>query len=641
MADTLEKVLQRRFDRRSLLGAATKAIPLAAFARHVRGEEPLPAGQPVKVEANEREAARDFRLLFQSVTPNTRDEVTVPAGYRHSQLIGWGDPLFADVPAFEATAQTAAQQSRRFGYNVDWLDLFPLPGWEVENPRNALLVVNHEYTNPELMFKNWGGFDRQTREESAVEIEAHGLTVVEIFRDTAGRWRYLPNSIYNRRITGTTMMRVTGPAAGSDWLRTANDINGTSVMGTLNNCSGGKSPWGTALSGEENFHQYFSNAAGLPDGPAKAMHARYGMPTGAGSYPWARHFDRFDVPKHPNEAFRFGWVVEFDPYDAKAMPKKRTALGRFRHEGATIHIARNGKVVLYSGDDERFQFFYKYVSSGTFNAFDRAANESLLDNGTLYVAKLNDDGTGEWLPLVHGQGPLTAANGYRDQADVLVDTRGAAARLGATGMDRPEDMETNPVNGKVYLALTNNTARTDRDKNAANPRANNRYGHIIEITEDDGDHTATKFNWEIFILCGDGKNASHATFFAGYDPQKVSDLANPDNITFDNKGNLWISTDGQPSTLRVNDGVYAVATEGPERGNVKQFLSLVPGAEAASLVHNADSTALFVSVQHPGEGGKWTDNTADAVSLFPDGKLPNRPGIIVVTKATGSPTIGS
>jgi secreted PhoX family phosphatase len=310
-------------------------------------------------------------------------------------------------------------------------------------------------------------------------------------------------------------MEVTGPAAGHELLRTSADPTGRRVAGTLNNCSGGKTPWGTVLSGEENFHQYFSNAGPLPAGKVKTIHARYGMPTAAGSYPWARHYDRFDVAKEPNEAFRFGWVVEFDPYDPNSVPKKRTAIGRFRHEGCTIQIAPDGRVVAYSGDDERFQFAYKFVSSGRYNHFDRAANADLLDSGTLYAAKFNDDGSGEWLPLVFGTGPLTAANGFASQAEVLIDTRGAAAALGATPMDRPEDMEVNPVNGKIYLALTNNTARTDLQKNKSNPRANNRWGHVLEMTEDNGDHSATKFFWEIFILCGDGNNPAHGTFFAG------------------------------------------------------------------------------------------------------------------------------
>lgn len=644
MSQTFETILQKRFGRRSLFGRATKMIPVAAFAgamHQVGSAAEAPEAVPTDAKEGERAAARDSRLLFQPIPGTSRDAFVTPAGYRSEVLIGWGDPLFNDSPAFDPSRQTRQSQAMQFGYNVDWMGFFPLPGYEVKNPASGLIAVNHEYTNPELMFKNWAGFENQTKDQSEVELEAHGLTVVEVTRDRSGRWRYVQGSRYNRRISATTMFRITGPAAGSRWLQTSADINGDTVMGTLNNCAGGETPWGTVMSGEENFHQYFSNASGLPNGIVRTLHARYGLPNGVGSYPWARHFDRFDVSKEPNEPFRHGWMIEFDPYDPTSMPKKRTALGRFRHEGCTFQVARNGRVVGYMGDDERFQFMYKYVSNGTLNAFDKAANEKLLDEGVLYVAKLNDDGTGEWLPLVAGRGPLTAANGYATQAEVLIDTRGAAALLGATPMDRPEDMEANPVTGKVYVALTNNTARTDRQIDKSNPRANNRYGHILEITEDEGDHTSTKFGWEIFMLCGDGKVASHGAFFAGYDPAKVSAIANPDNITFDSKGNLWISTDGQPSTLRINDGIYAVPTEGPERGNVRQLVSVPVGAEAASLVLNPDDTALFVAVQHPGEGGRWTDNASDAVSSFPDGKQPVRPAIVTVSKSNGSPVIGS
>ncbi len=639
MSETLGNILERRFARRQMFGGLAKALPLAAFATHMRGEE---TGAEAAGKDAEREAVRDFRLQFSSVAANSRDAVTLASGYKHSVLLKWGDAIVAGAPAFDAANQSAAKQEQQFGYNCDWMDFFPLPSHDSTTSRHGILVVNNEYTNPELMFKNYGGFNNQTREQTEIELAAHGLSIVEVMRDGSGNWRWIKDSSYNRRISAlSTPMTVTGPAAGSRWLQTANDLTGTFVIGTLNNCAGGKTPWGTALSGEENFHQYFSNAGSLPDGPLKTMHARYGLPAGNGEYPWARHIERFDIAKHPNEANRFGWVVEFDPYDPTSRPKKRTALGRFRHEGVAVQVARNGRLAGYMGDDERFQFMYKYVSNGTYNAFNRAANDKLLDEGVLYVARLDDSGAGEWLPLVYGQGPLTAANGFTSQADVLVNTRTAAALLGATQMDRPEDIEANPVNGKVYVALTNNTQRTDRQVNKANPRAVNRYGHILEITEDDGDHTSTKFTWEVFLLCGDGKNSSHGTFFAGFDPAQVAALANPDNLAFDNKGNLWISTDGQPGTLRINDGIYAVATEGPERGNVKQLVSLVRGAEAASLVMNPDNTALFVTVQHPGEGGRWTDNAADSISTFPDNGLPVKPAVIVVTKSAGNPVIGS
>ncbi|MDX1979095.1 MAG: PhoX family phosphatase [Bryobacteraceae bacterium] len=637
---TFEQVIKNRFNRRTLLGQAAKAIPVASFAAAMRSTaaETDVAGT---ASASVRDAGSDPRLSFTAIPAASRDGFTVATGYRSDVILRWGDPLFNDSPQFDPATMTAAAQAKQFGYNCDWMDFFPLPGHDVANPRHGLLVVNHEYTNPELMFKNYGGFNNQTREQTDIELMAHGLSVVELMRDSSGRWRYVQGSQYNRRITMRTMFEITGPAAGSPWLRTTTDAEGKLVEGTLNNCAGGISPWGTALSGEENFHQYFSNASALPDGPLKTLHARYGLPNGNGEYPWSRHYSRFDVGKEPNEPNRFGWIVEFDPYDPASRPKKRTALGRIRHEGATIEVARNGRIVAYMGDDERFQHVYKYVSKGTFNAFNRAANSSLLDEGTLYTAKFNDDGSGQWLPLVYGQGPLTTANGFTSQADVLINTRTAARLLGATQMDRPEDIDTNPVNGKVYIALTNNTNRTDRQVDKANPRASNRYGHIIELTEDGGDHTALQFRWEIFLLCGDGKTASHGAFFAGFDPAQVSAIANPDNLAFDNKGNLWISTDGQPGTLRINDGIYAVPTEGPERGFVRQLCSVAIGAEAASLVMNTDDTALFVAVQHPGEGGKWTDTASDSISSFPDGKQPVRPSVVVVSKASGSPVIGS
>jgi secreted PhoX family phosphatase len=493
------------------------------------------------------------------------------------------------------------------------------------------------------MFRDWGGFANQTPEQTAIELQAHGISVVEVMRDSAGQWHVIQDSRYNRRLTATTEFQVTGPAAGSGWLKTSADPTGRRVVGTLNNCAGGMTPWGTNLSGEENFHQYFSNA-GSVSGLAAAIHARYGLPGGNGVYPWSRHVDRFDLAKEPNEPFRFGWIVEHDPYQPQSTPKKRTALGRIRHEGCTITVAGDGRIAAYTGDDEQYQFFYKYISNGKYNPFDRLANDKLLDEGTLYVAKLNSDGTGEWLPLVFGQGPLVASNGFSNQADVLVDTRGAARLLGATPMDRPEDIETNPVTGKVYVALTNNSRRNDRDKDAANPRAENRWGHIIELTEDNGDHTATKFFWEIFLLCGDPSKPEQGAFFAGYDPKQVSAIADPDNITFDNKGNLWIATDGQPSNISINDGIYAVPTEGNERGFVRQLVSTVKGAEAASLVFNTDNTALFISVQHPGEGGTWTNDASKQVSTWPDraaGPTP-RPAVIVVSKnGSGNPIIGT
>jgi hypothetical protein len=387
------------------------------------------------------------------------------------------------------------------------------------------------------------------------------------------------------------------------------------------------------LTGEENFQQYFANLLALPeDDPVRVAHERYGLEEEASERRWEEFYPRFDLAQEPNEPFRFGWVVEFDPYDPSSTPKKRTAMGRTKHEGATSTVAPGGQVVFYAGDDERFDYAYKFVTAGSYNADDRAANADLLDEGTLYVAKFNDDGTGEWLPLVHGEGELTEANGFADQGEVLTLTRQAADLLGATKMDRPEDFETNPVTGKVYLVCTNNSRRTMDETDMANPRPENFAGHIIEIVEDGGDHAATTFTWEIFILAGDPE--SGGTWYGG--AEDVSPFAAPDNITFDIDGNIWISTDGMPNNLPGNDGLFVAPTEGEERGRSMQFFSTVPGAECSGPVFNTDNSALFVSVQHPGEGG----TIEEPVSLWPDGEVTARPTVVLITNDDPTQRVG-
>jgi hypothetical protein len=288
---------------------------------------------------------------------------------------------------------------------------------------------------------------------------------------------------------------------------------------------------------------------------------------------------------------------------------------------------------------------FKFVSEGAYDAKNRKANLNLLDSGTLYAAKFNEDGTGEWLPLVFGDNGLTPANGFANQGEVLLKARFAADELGATPMDRPEDIEWNPANDKVYVALTNNTQRGTEGNgplwqngpvqraatDAMNPRANNRWGHIVEIIPEDGDHAAETFTWEMFLVCGDPDVAEQETYFAGFDPGQVSPIGCPDNVAFDRRGNLWIATDGMPSVLPGNDGIFAVPTEGPDRGYLRQFLSGVKGCEVAALVLNRQNNTLFVAIQHPGEGGTYEE----PISNFPDGGVPNRPTVVAVTKTTG------
>jgi secreted PhoX family phosphatase len=485
-----------------------------------------------------------------------------------------------------------------------------------------------------------------TLEQVNVELMAHGVSIVEVRRHAGREWNYEVASSSNRRITGETEIEITGPAAGHEWMQTTYDPTGARVRGTLNNCAGGKTPWGTLLTCEENMNVYFANRGAMSSSdPRKAIHARYGLPSGATVRTWELYHSRFDVLQEPNEPFRFGWVVELDPYDPTFVPKKRTALGRFKHEGATVALARDRRVAVYSGDDERFDYIYKFVSAGRFDRTHREANLGLLDEGTLYVAKFHDDGTGEWLPLLFGEGPLVPANGFDSQARVLINTRGAADLLGATKMDRPEDIETNPRNGKVYCVMTKNEKRGTPGNpgvDAANPRPENRFGHIIELTEDEHDAAATTFTWEIFMLCGNPASPPPGgVYFAGYDPSLVSPIATPDNITFDRDGNMWIATDGQgdAATLASNDGVFAVPVEGEERGFVRQFLSVPSGAEATGPELTPNDTTLFCAVQHPGKGKSsyWPD------SRWPDGDPATpRPSVVAVVKSDpGRPTIGS
>jgi secreted PhoX family phosphatase len=619
-SEPFESILLRRLGRRTLL-KGTGAGAAALMTTFALGTRPRPTA------AN----AAQSSLSFAPIGLSSVDEIIVPGGYESSVVISWGDPLRTTVPPLAPLEQTASAQAGQFGYNADGLWFMPLPLGSRES-NVGLLVVNNEYTNPELMFADYDP-RAPTAEEVDIQLAAHGVSIVEVRRDAAGAWNYDITSPYNRRITGETEILITGPAAGHHWMASASDPTGFRVHGTLNNCSSGRTPWGTVLTCEENFHQYFGNLNGMPpEDPRAAVHRRYGMPTGASERLWELYHHRFDIAEDPNEAFRFGWVVEIDPYDSSFVPKKRTALGRFRHEAATVKITTDGRVAVYSGDDERFDYMYKFVSAGRYNPSSRQSNFELLDSGVLYAAKFNDDGTGSWLPLVYGRGPLTSANGFFSQADVVIQTRRAADLLGATPMDRPEDIEPNPVNGRIYCVMTNNNQRTETGVtgvDGANPRPNNIHGHIIELTEAGGDAAAESFTWDIFLLCGNPAVEEEGVYAAGYDVSRISAISSPDNIAFDSSGNLWISTDGQTSTFRMNDGIFAVPTEGPERGYVRQFLSGVPGGEVASLAFTPNDTTLFVSIQHPGEGGTFESSP----SLWPDGGLPPKPAIVAVVRS--------
>jgi secreted PhoX family phosphatase len=619
---TFQAILKRRLSRRTALkgvGATALVAAVGAIDTAGAGAQALQPG--------------GAGIWFEPIAPQPVDgqQVVVARGHTAEVLIKWGDPVTADAPAFDPAKLSRASQEKQFGYNNDYVGFHPLPYGSGSSER-GLLWANHEYTNPELM---WAGYTAQetTKEMVDVELAAHGGSIVELQR-VGGKMQVVRSSPHNRRITGFTPMRLSGPAVGHDWLRTREDPSGVNVTGMLNNCAGGYTPWGTVLTCEENFHQYFGNAAKLPATDQRTrVHARYGMPAANSERRWENHYERFDVSKEPNEAFRFGWVVEIDPYDASSQPVKRTALGRVRHEGATFAVSPSGRVAFYSGDDERFDYVYKFVTSKAYDAGSRAANRDLLDDGTLYVARFDDDGSGRWLPLVYGQGSLTSANGFTSQADVLLKTRLAGDAVGATKMDRPEDIQQNPANKKIYMAMTNNNQRGGENRpraDKANPRVDNRWGHVIEVTEANDDVAATTFRWDIFMLCGDPKNES--TYFAGFDKSKVSPIAAPDNVNFDAAGNLWISTDGQPAAIRQADQVIVIPTAGPQRGNAQSFMSAVIGAEMASLEFTPDNRTFFASIQHPGE-----ESTFEKPSTrWPEGGgQPPKPAVVQVWNDAG------
>ncbi|MBY5768903.1 PhoX family phosphatase [Rhizobium leguminosarum] len=630
---TMGEIIGKRFSRRNFLQGSLAVSAIAATVSPI-----------ALMSADEARAAdnKGSAFNFSEVEAGVDDKHHIAEGYDADILLRWGDAVLPGAPQFDPAKQTADAQSKQFGYNNDYVGFIPLEG----SSEHGLLVVNHEYTNPHLMFPGLvqvvDGKIKQgalSKEQVDVEMAAHGGTIVEI-RKTGGKWQVVTDGKYNRRITANTPMEITGPAAGNDRLKTSADATGTRAIGTINNCAGGVTPWGTYIMAEENFHGYFSGA--LPEGHKEAPnYKRYGVPEGA--YEWANFYDRFDLSKEPNEPNRFGWIVEVDVMDPASVPKKRTALGRTKHEGAESIVAKNGKVVFYLGDDERFDYVYKFVTSAAFSLNDRAANMNLLDSGTLHVAKFNEDGTMQWLPLVFGQGRLTAENGFTSQADVLIECRRAGDALGATKMDRPEDVQPNSVNGKVYVMLTNNTRRKADQVDAANPRAENAFGHIIEISENDGDFTATSGKWEVLLKCGDPSVAAVGATFST-ETTKNGWFGMPDNCAVDAAGRLWVSTDGNnnKATGRT-DGLWAVDTEGAARATSKLFFRVPVGAEMCGPLFTPDDETAFVAVQHPGDGGEdWPGHGRpsyyeDLSTRWPDFKpdMPVRPAVVAITKVGG------
>ncbi|WP_030170933.1 PhoX family protein [Spirillospora albida] len=599
--EAFQQILERRMSRRGVLRGGTVAAA-AGFLGTAAGGTASAAASPAR-------PGRRPLLGFKAVPTSTDDTLTVPEGYTAQVLIPWGTPIRSSGPAWKKDASNSAkEQEQQIGMHHDGMHLFPMGRGDT-----GLLVLNHEYTDNTLLYTD--GNATVTREKVDKALAAHGVSVVKVARTKSG-WQRV-DSRYNRRITGNTPVTFSGPVKPGHPELAAKGP----ARGTLNNCSSGYTPWGTYITCEENFNGYFGTAD--PSWKPSTEEARYGIGASGGDYRWHTADPRFDVAANPKEANRFGWVVEIDPFSPHGTPVKRTALGRFKHESATVTESR-GRVVVYSGDDQDGEYVYKFVGDGNWRLL-RALGRSPLDHGTLYVAKFNDDGSGTWLPLKFGTGPLTAANGWKDQADVLLRTRTAADAVGATKLDRPEWVAVNPGNKDVYLTLTNGGGNGGK----VNPRKPNPYGHIVRWREKRGDNTALTFEWDIFVLAGD----------PAYDPQVElgpdNIFGSPDGIGFDRAGRLWIQTDISNSSQALASKGYdniannALLAADPRTGEIRRFLVGPRGSEVTGFTLAPDQRTLFINIQHPGESsaawGTPTPQNPRAVSNWPEFDPNGRP----------------
>lgn len=550
---------------------------------------------------------------FASIPVSNDDRVVVPDGYLVDVLYAWGDPVSNGPFARADAGDSAAEQAQQAGMHHDGMHFFPFTEQGKPSSRHGLMCINHEYTDDGLLHA--GGMHDWSAAKVAKSQAAHGVSVIEVKHD-GERWQVVRPSAYARRITASTPCRIAGPARGHARLRTAADPRGEVILGTLNNCAMGHTPWGTYLTCEENFNGYFRSSA-KPDADQK----RYGINEKGGGYRWHEFDERFDLEKHANEAHRFGWVVEIDPRKPDQAPVKRTALGRVKHEGATVTLARDGRVVVYMGDDERFEYIYKFVSRAPYRpGMDDPG--SLLDDGTLYVARFGEGGSGRWLPLVHGKnypnGGLTAENGFADQGDVVIRCRQAADIAGATKMDRPEWIAVHPHSGEVYVTLTNNVKRAtanSADIDEANPRPENVFGHIARWREQGGDAAATGFVWDIFALAGDPAHDN---------PLRRGNIkgdayGSPDGLWFGKDGRLWIQTDVSTSVLRQGDyarlGNNQMLVADPGSRETRRFLTGPNGCELTGITATPDGRSLFVNIQHPGEPASERSDPAQATAI--------------------------
>ena len=644
---TFAAVVDSRMQRRQFLKGSVGAAVAAFIGGNVVGcssdnDDPAPVIPPPVTTAP--------LLGFTAIAATRADTITVPTGYSASAFLPWGTPLTDSYPDFlDDASNTGAEQEQQVGMHHDGMHFFPIDVRSGgDSSTEGLLVFNHEYIDNNLVHTNGITTVPRLADEVRKEVAAHGVSVAHIQLQANGSWALVNNSPFNRRITGATPMELAGPVRGDAKVITKYSPDGSRTRGTLNNCSNGFTPWGTYLTCEENWAGYFMNN----DAEQPREHKRYGVSANNGRYFWetatpaADQYQRFDASTlgadasadYRNEPNTFGWIVEIDPFNPDSVPQKRTALGRFGHEGVIFGKVEEGKpVVLYSGDDSTFEYIYKFVSAAPYNSI--TAGGHLLNEGTLYVAKFNDDGSGEWLPLdidnADFAAKASAANvSFSSQADLLLNTRLAADVAGATKMDRPEWGAVHPETGEVYFTLTNNTRRTEAQTDAANPRANNATGHIIRWNERET-QAATAFDWDIFLLAGDVGTATPDTELV---LTADNHLASPDGLFFASNGLLWIQTDMSGS--QQGDGPFGnnqMLVADPVTRQIKRFLAGPTDCEVTGISMTPDLKTMFVNIQHPGDRSTPDNFT----SHWPaGGNSRPRSATVIITKDDGG-VIGS
>jgi len=729
---SFQAVVTKRLTRRELFGGAASTAALAAVGATAANSAAAQGSNGGGYGGGYGAPYRHLRLNFDPVAKNLEDAVTLPPGYSYDVLYALGDPIAGHVADYANDGtDNPATYVFRAGDHHDGMYFFGLGANGRYSPyvsARGLLVLNHEAITPAYLHptgQTTVGGVRTVAEEVQREFYLHGVSIIEV---TGGRgrrredwsacfkrrykpgrrvdWDYEQRSRFNRRIHTLTEMRMSGPVAGTSYLVTKYSPDGRRTRGTVNNCANGYTPWGTYLTCEENFAGYFRRVAATdnPNRTAKevAAFARYGV-AGTGRELWAtvtpdtadNLYGRWNTEKlgvstdgsddYRNVVNTYGWVLEIDPFDPRSTPRKRTALGRFAHEGAELGPVKAGEpLVWYMGDDSRNEYIYKFVSKHAWDPRDAngglAAGNKYLDEGTLYVAQFLPDGSGQWLEIQFGKNGITAANpayAFANQADVLVHTRLAADAAGATRMDRPEWAAVNSRNGEVYFTLTNNAAaqRPITAVDAANPRfyndkkttgqdqKGNPNGHVIRWVEGGGYADALSFDWDVYLFGARATASPDNVNLSGL--SDANDFSSPDGAWFSyaSPGLLWLQTDdgaytdvtncmmlaalpgrtgdGEAKTITNVDGAASstvttyVGQNGGER-KVRRFLVGPKECELTGIAETPDGRALFVNIQHPGESTSPNYATGAFGSHWPDGGLARpRSATIVITRNDG------